>query len=542
MLLKSECSVIVTYYLRLGALTMHRLYFALCCMLLSACGGGSGGSSNPPVTVPTIPSLNVTLTPSATSQSVTDVDSSANLTVQADYTGSTSDTIVPHISTDNNGLVLDGLITSSGTTYSAKLKTPTNLSAKSYTTTVTFRLCKESPCTTVYPGSTKSFTYTLDVRLADWTTRQRNASHNGFVRATFDPTKFAKAWEYAPTSAVGFDEVASRQGMVFLTQRSSDGSSIALAIDGATGVERWRYSLGQVSDASGPAISGNRVVFSTMFTSSGNNPLVALDADTGQFVTNQTFASQWSTFAPPTPFGDVAYIASGYYGNIVYAFDIKAGNALWTGSGSSGNTWDGQAPAVDANHVYYYSGDLDVIDRATGKIVKTIQDPFWQWNGYSYGGTPMLGSNNHVIAYSGNGQGTYSVAFPLVDYDIAAGTHRWRTASGYNNIPAVANGVVYAATNQVSQFDAIDELTGKVLWSWPLPPGEQFVGNTVVTDTLAFVSTNVAVYAIALDGMHQTKWTAKTPGTLSISPDAKLIVAPVLGGGSPAKVIAYSLQ
>ncbi len=516
---------------------MRKFIYLISCVALGACGDDSGGSKPAPV-----PTLNVTLKPSVTSQTVPEADSTSSFVLEASYTGSTSDPIYPKLTYDKTVLALDGEMTRSGNGYTAKFKTLSGLSAKTYANTVSFQLCRDSDCTTVYPGSTQTFTHSLEVKLSDWTARQRNARHDGFVHATFDPSKFAKAWEVSPASATGFREAAAGRGMVFVTQTSSDRSTVALALDDASGAERWRYSLGNLSYASGPALSGGSVVFSTMFTSSGNNPLVVLNADTGQFTKNFIFASQWSVFAPPTPFENSIYISAGYYGNVVYGYDLNGDAELWTGNGSAGHTWDGEAPAADSRYVYYYSGNLDVFDRLTGERVKSITDPFWQWNGYSYGGTPMLGSDNHVIAYSGNGMGTYAISFPLVDYDIAAGAYRWRTANGYSVIPAVANGVVYAASNQTSQFDAIDEQTGKIQWSWPRPAGEQFVGNIVVTDTLVFLSTDAAVYAIATDGTHQTKWTAKTPGTLAVTPSAKLIITPIQGTSSPMKVTAYSLR
>jgi outer membrane protein assembly factor BamB len=524
-----------------GGFSVKQFLYLAGCATLGACGGGGGSDVPSTPSVPPLATLNVTLKPSATTQTVSDVDSAANFTVDASYTGSTSRAVVPQFTYDKAVLALDGDVVQSGTTYSAKFKTVGDLPAKSYANTISFRLCPDSGCATVYPGSTQSFVHTLDVKIADWTTRQRNPEHDGFVHMGIDPTKIVKSWDFAPAAATGFDESAARQGTVFLTQRSTDGSSVALALDGATGAERWRYSLGNVSDASGPALSGNQVLFSTMFTSSGNNPLVMLNADTGQFTRNLTFAAQWSTFAQPTPYADSVYIAAGYYGGVVYGYDVKNGVAQWETFGSAGNTWDGEAPAADSRYIYYYSGSLDVIDRLTGKLIKSIDDPFWQWNGYSYGGTPMIGSDNHVIAYSGNGMGTYTISFPLVDYDVTAGSYRWRTASGYSVVPAVAKGVIYAASNQTAEFDAIDEKTGKVLWAWPRPAGEQFVGNVVVTDTLAFVSTDVSTYAIALDGAHETKWSAKTPGALAITPDAKLIVSQIQGS-SPAKVTAYALR
>lgn len=509
--------------------------------LLAACGSGGGeggGSVTPPP--PQVPTLTVTLTPSATSQTATEVDSSASLTVRADYSGTTSDPIYADVGYDKAVLTLDGPIMLSGNSYTVKFKAPSNLAAKNYSQLITFRLCRDSGCAVIYPGSSQSFTYTLDVKLSDWTTRQRNAAHNGYVHAEFDPAKFAKAWEFGDTAS-SFEPVAARQGTVFATMKDTSGARSVVALDGVTGIPRWRYSIGNIHSASGPTIAGGQLAISSMTSSSPDNPVVVLNADSGTFVRNMVFPAQWSTFAQPTFHQGGLYIAAGYYGNVVYGFDMASGARSWEANGSAGHTWDGQAPAVDDRYVYYYSGNLDVFDRLTGARVKTIGDPFWVWNGYSYGGTPMLGSANHVIAYSGNGQGTYPVSFPLVDYDVEAGANRWRTASLYSVIPAVAKGVVYAASNQTQQFDAIEEATGKVLWSWRPPTGETFNGNVIVTDTLALISTGNAIYAIALGGTHDTKWTANTPGWLAITPDAKLVVSPFVDAAG-AKLTAYSLR
>lgn len=517
---------------------MRKFQYLLGCVLLGACSGGGGGSGNP---VPQVPTLNVTLTPSTRSLTALEANSTTSFTVQAEYSGSTADPIYPDFTYDPTLLALDGPITQTGKVYTAKFKTLLGLPANNNSRTMGFRLCRDSGCATVYPGSNASFTYTFDIKIADWTTRQRNAAHNGYVHATFDPAAFAKAWEFAPAGAETFEPVAARQGTIFVTQRNADRSTVALALNSASGLERWHYDPGNVHHASAPALAGDEVIFSTMYTSSGSNPLLVLNANSGAFARNFTFESQWSKFAPPTPFEDAAYIAAGYYGNVVYGYDLKKAVPLWQAGGSGGHIWDGEAPAVDSRYLYYYSGNLDVIDRMTGAVVKSIADPFWTWLSYSYGGTPMLGSSNHVIAYSGNVTSGFTFSYRLIDYDVEAGKYRWRSASGYSVTPAVAKGVVYAASNETSKFDAIDEQTGTVLWSWPAPSGETFVGNVVVTETLAFVSTHNNVYAIDLAGTHQAKWTAKTPGWLAITPDAQLVVVPVWGV-APAKVTAYSLR
>lgn len=521
---------------------MRSKFIVLSSLFLIGCGGGGGGGASVPIvpSPPPIPTLGVTLVPSVSTLNVSEDSTVGTFKIDATYTGDSTDPIVPVLALDSNLLQIDGAITQSGKTFSATLKSKDGLAVKQHKSTVQFRLCKEAGCTTVYPGSTASFEHTIEVSLANWTTRQRNAAHNGYVRLTLDPTKFSKSWEFISPTAISIEPIAAQAGSVFTTVRNNDGSTSSLALNGNSGAQLWRYNFGNIHHASGPAIVGNQLIFSTMQASSTNNQMTVLNASTGQFARNFIFASQWSTFAQPTPSGDNAYIASGYYGNVVYGYDLKAGRNMFEVNGSGGKSWDGQTPAVDSKYIYYYSGNLDVFDRTTGALVKSIPDPFWTWNGYSYGGTPMISSDNNVIAFSGNGQGTYNVSFPLVNFNIQTGVHRWRTTERYDGHPAAAKGVIYAWSNEFGQLSAIEEATGKVLWAWPLPAGQQFLGNIIVTENLLFLSTTSGIYAIDLAGTRQTVWTAPTPGWIAITPDAKLVVNSY--NLSPVKLTSYSLR
>ena len=49
--------------------------------------------------------------------------------------------------------------------------------------------------------------------------------------------------------------------------------------------------------------------------------------------------------------------------------------------------------------------------------------------------------------------------------------------------------------------------------------------NTILTDTLVFVSTNKAIYAIPVQGSsHTPVWTASGGGEMAMTPDGTLIV------------------
>jgi len=514
-------------------------------LLLAACSGG-GGTTGGTVTTPTptptpVPTLAVTLDRTAQTQAATDMDSRAGFSFVATYSGTASTTIYPRVTFDDKLLAQDGDIVAAGKSYTVSLKSLAGLSAESRSGDVTFKLCRDAACAEVYPGSTQTFRYTLDVKISDWEMFQRSAGHTAYVHASFDPARITKLWEKSFSDVGSFRPVSTKGSTIYLTRKATAGTSI-YALDSASGAQRWAYDLGAISDGSGPTVSGDQLQIVTMFTSSAQNRVVTLNATSGQFVRNMLFASQWSTFAQPTAIGRELYLASGYYGNVVYSYNLDDGTTRWTANGVSGKVWDGATPAADDQYVYYYSGSLDVYRRADGTLVKSIADPFWVWNGYSYAGGPILGARKNAIAYSGSGAGTYPVSFPLVSYDIEGGKIAWRTAGTYSNAPALAKGLLFAASNPREQLDAIGEDDGAVRWSWPLPVSETFLGNIIVTDNLVFFSSNTKVYAVSLD-THATVWSAPTPGTLAIGAEGRLIVTPALSGTTQGSTITtYSLR
>lgn len=506
-------------------------------LCLAACGSDEE-SSPPPV-----PTLTVQLDKPSQTVSASDEDTSGAFSFTATYTGASNKPIYPKVSFDNNVLALDGQIAGSGASYVVKLKSLKNLSIQTYSGDVTFKLCLDPDCNAVYPGSTQAFHYTLDVKLAGWTMFQRNARHTAFVPINVDLQKIAVAWTAGSPNTVRFQPAAASGGSVYVTSirnivaggMSSSITSVQ-ALDSTTGAQKWIYDIGPIHSASGPTVTKDQVHVVTMSTSSSQNRIVTLTAADGQFVRNMLFAAQWSTFAQPTSVDRELYVASGYYGNVVYGYDLDQGTTRWTANGSAGRVWDGSATAADDQYVYYYSGNLDVFKRSDGSLVKSIADPFWSWTGYSYPGAPLLGAHSNAIAFTGSASGT-----PLVSYDLQNDKIGWRTATSYNGAPALAKDILYAASTSQGQLDAIDEVTGKVLWSWPLPIGEWFSSNLIATENILFFSTNTKVYAVSL-AAHNTVWSAPTPGALAISPDGKLLVSPVSGNGAPAVLTAYSLR
>ncbi len=523
------------------------------CLMLAACGGGGGDSGGGGVAVVPAPSptsaatpMSVALTPAQTSLTGYDDNSEAAFTVEATLTGTSTDAVIPDVQYDRTKLTIpDGIQAGTGGRYTIRAHTASGLAQGRYSGQLTFRLCRDAGCASVYPGTTQTATYTLDVGMREWSMFQRNPAHTGYVHASFAPAAFRKAWEWTP-SVYRLSPASSHAGMAIVTASNRDGTTSVHALDIASGAQRWGYNLGQVHSASGPAIGNGRVFLTTMTTSSEENRIVALDAATGEFRPPvMLFAAQWSFFLPPTPFDTSLYMSAGYYGNTVYGFDTVARTA-WSLAGDGAGIWDGETPAVDDKYVYYYSGQAMVLlDRQTGAVKDSMPDPFFQGSGSSYYGSPILGPSGLVFAYAGTRGSASSSA--LAAWSPGSGL-RWRSADAYVTTPAVAAGFIYLARNQPSRLDALRETSGSPAWSWTPPGNERFIGNTIITDTLVFVSTDKAIYAIAVDDpAHPVAWSAPTPGAIAITADGTLLVTqemPLEFSSSTAaqKLVAYRLR
>ncbi|WAC48318.1 hypothetical protein OVA03_16765 [Asticcacaulis sp. SL142] len=113
------------------------------------------------------------------------------------------------------------------------------------------------------------------------------------------------------------------------------------------------------------------------------------------------------------------------------------------------------------------------------------------------------------------------------------------TTQGYSIAPAYAKGLIYTAKNTPPRFEVINESDGSVAWTWVPPIADtSFVGNVVLADNLAFISTDKAVYAIDLV-TRQSVWSYPMSGNLAISPDFKLYIQ---NNVIPVRLVGISLR
>lgn len=498
--------------------------------LLSACGGDDSAPSGPAPT----PTLSVTLSETADTIVVQEGETKT-FGFNATYTGTSSQPIVADVTYNGERYTLDGSPSLSGKIFTVNFETVPLAAGGEKSSEITFRLCTSANCSTVYPGSSQTFNLTLDVALGDWGMFQRNAAHTGYIAAKYDPADFSDAWAWDVTDGSTL-ELSATRGKVFVTKRNYFGNSEIRALSSADGSVLWTRGLGNQAYVSGPSYLNGKVFVTSMVSSSSRNPQWVLDADTGNVVQQMVFSSQWHDFGQPTVFEDSVYVAAGYYGNIVYNFDYLTGGKIWESSGSGADIWDGQSVAVDGDHVYYYSGAaLDVFDRTSGELLKSMADPFYDWRGYSWESAPILDGNGFVFGFSSPHD--YYSDTRIAGYSVDEGKQLWISNASYTTAAAFAHERLFAARSGLQLIDAIVPASGTIDYSVGFPNGDSARSNIVIADNLLFVSGTTKTYAFDLSQSgYPVVWESDVTGMhLAISPDNLLLIS------SPTHVQAVSL-
>ena len=139
-------------------------------------------------------------------------------------------------------------------------------------------------------------------------------------------------------------------------------------------------------------------------------------------------APQYSGFAQPLVSDGVAYVSTG--ANDVFALSLDGGDILWQYTANLDPNitsvccgWNNKGVAISQDRVFIgqLDGKLLALDRATGKVVWSIQAERWQDN-FSITAAPLYVNNMVIIGFAGGDRGTRS---RLKAYDATDGRLIW---------------------------------------------------------------------------------------------------------------------
>ena len=226
-----------------------------------------------------------------------------------------------------------------------------------------------------------------------------------------------------------------------------------VALDAATGIERWRIERGPWLGPPGAAAYADGAVFVGTREPDGElRPVLrALEAATGEErwglpLPGAVFPDEWLI---PLAAGGVVYVAA--LDGHAYALDAATGQQRWRVE--VGNVSFQQPALADGVLVFLHEEGLLALDAATGHE---------RWRGGPRGGWSVTVDGGRVYASGRGASGSEGVLHVL---DAASGGEVWSftgaTGMSIGEL-AVAGGTVYASGSR--EFYALDAETGDVRW------------------------------------------------------------------------------
>lgn len=363
--------------------------------------------------------------------------------------------------------------------------------------------------------------------IPEWSTFQGNPAHSGYVPVALDPNAITTRWQ-APAVTLtdswyqNLVHPTTLNGMVYVSGVTGTAPTL-YARDEATGTTRWTYDFSGLPFPSvNPPGTGNGAVYVAAGQQSSTY-MFGFDATTGNLLFKSAMSSQWEHYLAPTVGASGIYTNAGTYGGL-YAFD-PTGTQLFFDAEAQTSDW---TPAVDANGVYAYTGSLTVADPVTGAVTQTIVDPTFTNYVYSIGGSVVLGAPGSVIVanYADATVGSTGGGNYLLDFNLPLNAVTWKVPGKFASTPAYANGVIYATNLSPMGLEARSETDGSLLWRWVPPQAgdTSFVSEVLLTKTMVFVSTNLALYGVDVT-THQLVFSYPIPGRLALSPNGILYVS-----------------
>ena len=438
-------------------------------------------------------------------------------------------------------------------TYELQLSTVPGLATAHYQDNLLIKLCTNAACSGLQAVNSVSVPYQIDALstasawpgdhvtpllawtgVADWSMFQGTAAHTGFVRVTLDPDSFTTRWTKPVTTVPGENgllvaSIATAQSQLFVS-----GSNHLYALKELDGSTNWSYDF---SSLPFPSVNPASIAKGVVYVAAGQQSstyLFAFNAKTGALRFKSAMSSQWENYLSPTIGAQGIYTNAGTYGGL-YAF-APSGTPLFVGTELQTSLW---TPAVDAGGVYSYTGSLQVNDPVSGAVTHKITDPTFQNYTYIIGGSPVIGAPGSIFIanYENSLLNGGGIGNTLINFRTASDSIAWKVPGDYPSTPAYGNGRLYAANNNPMRLEVRAEADGTLLWSWVPPQAGDvaFISEVLLTKNVAFVSTNLATYAIDLI-THKPVWSVPLVGKLALSKNGVLYIQ------AANKISAFNLK
>jgi len=288
----------------------------------------------------------------------------------------------------------------------------------------------------------------------------------GGTLSAFNSITGGQIWTFQAQSAIYTSPTILNAVVYFGT----DGGYV-YALKARNGMLLWSY-VAPSSVRSSPTVADGVIYFGC-----SDGTFFALGAGTGTLLWKFDTGDHDAIESTPAILNGKVYFGSD--DGSLYVLDAKSGTLLWKWSTFS---YIASAPAVSDGVVYFGSHDDNL-------YALNADDGFFLWS-FSTGeiiySSPVVADG--IVYLAGWDQNLYAL-------DARTGALLWQVVIGATvNSPAVANGVIYAASQ--NSLYALNAATGTILWSYPTD-GNNF-SSPAVANGIVFLNSELTLYAFSL--------------------------------------------
>lgn len=335
--------------------------------------------------------------------------------------------------------------------------------------------------------------------VADWPTLAGDLGRTGYNAGERGVPPLAKGWALSvTTTALNAATVAGQT--VFVSGRVQIGETSELvALDLATGTQRWKRALGPVSPVSGLSYAACRLyVEHGRGTGAGALParLWALDAQTGEGIWGKATDAYSAPIESPLVTDTAVYAGANSY-----AVERSNGAPLFEAASSSFGA--GQSAFFDGQLFNFTGGKLQRRDGRSGVLLDTI-------------GVDSSTSARPLLAPDGT---AYLIGARMIyAFEVASKRLLWQAGSDVTSL-ALAEGRLLSI--EAGVLNARDAKTGTALWR---ATGTQMLTQSpVVASGFVYVASATASFAVDLT-TGAVVWQEVGGGALSVG-GGRLLVA-----------------
>lgn len=336
---------------------------------------------------------------------------------------------------------------------------------------------------------------------ASWPMFGYDASHSKYnpyetQLSTSNVSRLALAWKGTPSNVYEASAVVALGYVYFV-----DGDGIVTAYNEQTGTVAWSKRAPGSGLASSAPVATSTILYVGGYDQNNNGVIYALNVHTGATVWQKTLQTGGSfALQSALTYADNVLYATWSDGHL-RAINATTGKEIWNQL-----LYSSYSSPVVANGVVYVTGHafnsptyLYAVNASNGAIIwKTLVD-----SDAGITSAPVLGNGlvyvddqfqHHLSAYNttnGNKSWTYTA-----------------DAAFYYSSPAIANGVLYAPSND-GIMHALDATTGTQLWSYSAT-GSIDSSPAVANGVIYFTTTDGYIYALNTQGQQLWSYTVST--------------------------------